>query len=196
MNDIHYSDDDFRPHSPGLERVYPRAAPSPSPPPQVETQKWLKKFNRRKSRPSQGDWVLIREMAPNQPHITQQISQQDLNSDPGEYSSDDADHDDGEKEIHSSGPAIAPAPSAADTQPEGVSPEPLKAHKPEKKGPALAYQFRNTIFVEDEDGEVIKKYDIPPSSENWKSPGPQQTNATVHFTLQIRVAQTLQVFQT
>ncbi|KAK0664398.1 putative Na(+)/H(+) antiporter C3A11.09 [Lasiodiplodia hormozganensis] len=30
-----------------------------------------------------------------------------------------------------------------------------------KRGPALAYQFGNTIIVEDEDGEVIKKYDIP-----------------------------------
>ena len=35
--------------------------------------------------------------------------------------------------------------------------------QPEKKqhGPARAYQFGNTIIVEDEDGEVIKKYDIP-----------------------------------
>ncbi|KAI5251474.1 Na+/H+ antiporter [Aureobasidium subglaciale] len=30
-----------------------------------------------------------------------------------------------------------------------------------KRGPARAYQFGNTIIVEDEDGEVIKKYDIP-----------------------------------
>ena len=40
--------------------------------------------------------------------------------------------------------------------------EPPKAYKPApKRGPALAYQFGNTIIVEDEDGEVIKKYDIP-----------------------------------
>jgi NhaP-type Na+/H+ or K+/H+ antiporter len=39
---------------------------------------------------------------------------------------------------------------------------PPKAHKPApKRGAALAYQFGNTIIVEDEDGEVIKKYDIP-----------------------------------
>ncbi|KAI5300899.1 hypothetical protein KEM55_004079 [Ascosphaera atra] len=31
----------------------------------------------------------------------------------------------------------------------------------EHKGPARAYQFGNTVIVEDEDGEVIKKYDIP-----------------------------------
>jgi Na(+)/H(+) antiporter len=30
-----------------------------------------------------------------------------------------------------------------------------------RHGPARAYQFGNTIIVEDEDGEVIKKYDIP-----------------------------------
>ncbi|OMP83709.1 putative Na(+)/H(+) antiporter [Diplodia seriata] len=35
-----------------------------------------------------------------------------------------------------------------------------EGHK-KKRGPALAYQFGNTIIVEDEDGEVIKKYDIP-----------------------------------
>ena len=30
-----------------------------------------------------------------------------------------------------------------------------------KRGPAHAYQFGNTIIVEDEDGEVVKKYDLP-----------------------------------
>ncbi|KAF2718873.1 hypothetical protein K431DRAFT_322072 [Polychaeton citri CBS 116435] len=43
-------------------------------------------------------------------------------------------------------PAAAPAASA--------SAEP-------RHGPARAYQFGNTIIIEDEDGEVIKKYDIP-----------------------------------
>ncbi|KAF2189046.1 hypothetical protein K469DRAFT_564996 [Zopfia rhizophila CBS 207.26] len=43
---------------------------------------------------------------------------------------------------------------------------PPRAQKPaqkpaQKRGPALAYQFGNTIIVEDEDGEVLKKYDIP-----------------------------------
>ena len=37
------------------------------------------------------------------------------------------------------------------------------SRSPEKKrGPALAYQFGNTIIVEDEDGEVVRKFDIPP----------------------------------
>ena len=40
--------------------------------------------------------------------------------------------------------------------------EPFAPKKPERKrGPAHAYQFGNTVIVEDEDGEVIKKYTIP-----------------------------------
>ena len=39
---------------------------------------------------------------------------------------------------------------------------PSAAKSPEqKRGPAHAYQFGNTIIVEDEDGEVVKKYQIP-----------------------------------
>ena len=52
--------------------------------------------------------------------------------------------------------------------------EPPKPQKSEKRGPALAYQFGNTIIVEDEDGEVIKKYDIPSGSKKEKRPGPQR----------------------
>ncbi|KAF2238851.1 hypothetical protein EV356DRAFT_439805 [Viridothelium virens] len=41
-------------------------------------------------------------------------------------------------------------------------PSEIAKSRPEpKRGPALAYQFGNTIIVEDEDGEVLKKYDIP-----------------------------------
>jgi Na(+)/H(+) antiporter len=37
--------------------------------------------------------------------------------------------------------------------------------KPKRaQGPARAYQYGNTIIVEDEDGEVIKKYDIGPNA--------------------------------
>ncbi|KAF2873877.1 Na(+)/H(+) antiporter 2 [Massariosphaeria phaeospora] len=50
--------------------------------------------------------------------------------------------------------------------PEDGPSAPPKAHKPApKRGPALAYQFGNTIIVEDEDGEVLKKYDIPGPSK-------------------------------
>lgn len=46
---------------------------------------------------------------------------------------------------------------------EAADPSEPKAPKaPEhKRGPAHAYQFGNTIIVEDEDGEVVKKYDLP-----------------------------------
>jgi hypothetical protein len=95
MNEAFYSEEDFRPSSPGLERVYPKAAPSPSPPPVITkvfhppvsspssspSRRQKKTNRRRKTRPTQGDWVLIREMAPNQPEIAQQVSQQALNSD-------------------------------------------------------------------------------------------------------------------
>ncbi|KAF2823265.1 hypothetical protein CC86DRAFT_372283 [Ophiobolus disseminans] len=129
MNDNWYSEDDFRPRSPGLERVYVKAAPSPSPPPQVTkvlhppvsalSSRRLKKANRRKTRPTQGDWVLIREMAPNQPEIAQQVSQQALNSDSGESGPDDED----EMEDQSSGTVNAPLrPNATHPVRSGVQP--------------------------------------------------------------------------
>jgi NhaP-type Na+/H+ or K+/H+ antiporter len=46
--------------------------------------------------------------------------------------------------------------------------------KPQSRGPALAYQFGNTIIVEDEDGEVIKKYDIPSDKKKDKRPEAQR----------------------
>ncbi|KAI7582688.1 hypothetical protein KC346_g18355, partial [Hortaea werneckii] len=38
-------------------------------------------------------------------------------------------------------------------------------------GPARAFQYGNTIIVEDEDGEVIKKYDIPAPDKKQPTPG-------------------------
>ena len=46
------------------------------------------------------------------------------------------------------------AAGPSDTKPKPKAPE-------HKRGPAHAYQFGNTIIVEDEDGEVVKKYDLP-----------------------------------
>lgn len=46
-----------------------------------------------------------------------------------------------------------------------------KAAQRSTGGPARAYQYGNTIIVEDEDGEVIKKYDIPGSSKKSKAEG-------------------------
>lgn len=65
---------------------------------------------------------------------------------------------------------------------EGDEEEPPKAQKPaHKRGPALAYQFGNTIIVEDEDGEVLKKYDIPSAPKIGKDgrPGAQRGQSMV-----------------
>lgn len=53
------------------------------------------------------------------------------------------------------------------------------------RGPARAYQYGNTIIVEDEDGEVIKKYDInpPPKKEGPASvtfADPSKTRERMH----------------
>ncbi|MCJ1274939.1 hypothetical protein MMC21_002738 [Puttea exsequens] len=50
---------------------------------------------------------------------------------------------------------------ASDNKPE---PKPIE----HKRGPAHAYQFGNTIIVEDEDGEVVKKYDLPSQPKQRK----------------------------
>ncbi|KAL9606108.1 MAG: hypothetical protein Q9179_000734 [Wetmoreana sp. 5 TL-2023] len=51
-----------------------------------------------------------------------------------------------------------------------------EAKPPERKrGAAHAYQFGNTIIVEDEDGEVIKTYEIPPASRGRGRGGAQDT---------------------
>ncbi|EME85938.1 uncharacterized protein MYCFIDRAFT_81904 [Pseudocercospora fijiensis CIRAD86] len=46
-----------------------------------------------------------------------------------------------------------------------------KLERPGKGGPARAYQYGNTIIVEDEDGEVIKKYDIPAPDRKQSTAG-------------------------
>ena len=55
-----------------------------------------------------------------------------------------------------------------------AGPAEAKPH-PQKRGAAHAYQFGNTIIVEDEDGEVIKKYDIPPAPKGRGRGGAQNT---------------------
>ncbi|KAI9718095.1 MAG: hypothetical protein M1812_004353 [Candelaria pacifica] len=59
---------------------------------------------------------------------------------------------------------------------EAGSTRPPKAeHSAPKRGPALAYQFGNTIIVEDEDGEVVKKYELPKTP---KKPGQPDRKAS------------------
>ncbi|USP81937.1 uncharacterized protein yc1106_09211 [Curvularia clavata] len=56
---------------------------------------------------------------------------------------------------------------------DGKQGESSKSEKPaHKPGPALAYQYGNTIIVEDEDGEVLKKYDIPAAPKKGKDGRP------------------------
>ena len=58
-------------------------------------------------------------------------------------------------------------------QKDAKAAEPPQAEKPaHKPGPALAYQYGNTIIVEDEDGEVLKKYDIPTAPKKGKDGRP------------------------
>jgi sodium/hydrogen antiporter len=70
------------------------------------------------------------------------------------------------------------AEKAADEENTGAPLAPTASAKTEaarpKRGAARAYQFGNTIIVEDEDGEVIKKYDIPSN----KRPGPGDRQAS------------------
>ncbi|KAL8743391.1 MAG: hypothetical protein Q9190_004251 [Brigantiaea leucoxantha] len=53
-----------------------------------------------------------------------------------------------------------------------------------KRGAAHAYQFGNTIIVEDEDGEVIKKYEIPPAQRGGRGRGGVQNTASAGVDLQ------------
>jgi sodium/hydrogen antiporter len=58
---------------------------------------------------------------------------------------------------------------------EGGESSHQKAKPPERKrGPAHAYQFGNTIIVEDEDGEVIKTYTLPAHDKQRNTSGEPQ----------------------
>ncbi|KZM26502.1 Na+/H+ antiporter [Ascochyta rabiei] len=67
-----------------------------------------------------------------------------------------------------------------------------KAQRPERqRGPALAYQFGNTIIVEDEDGEVLKKYDIPSKPKEGKEQRPGAARGTSMIETSGRAMQSL-----
>ncbi|KAF1828995.1 hypothetical protein BDW02DRAFT_191161 [Decorospora gaudefroyi] len=87
-----------------LASLRPKATPSPSPPPAVTQQVTIsptaqnvsppasrrcKKPNRRQTRPSQGDYVLIQVMDPNRPDIARKVGEQALNSDSGSEAEDE-----------------------------------------------------------------------------------------------------------
>ncbi|KKY18891.1 putative na+ h+ antiporter nha1 [Phaeomoniella chlamydospora] len=63
---------------------------------------------------------------------------------------------------------------ADEAGPSETRPAKKKKTKPapeRKRGPAHAYQFGNTIIVEDEDGEVVKKITIPAGDRPRRPPG-------------------------
>jgi hypothetical protein len=93
--DYYTEEDALGPRSPGLQPVIVDAKPQEEPPP-IVTQIFVsppsrrsKNSKRRKHRPTQGDWVLIREMDPNRPDIAHAVSQEALNSASEPESSDD-----------------------------------------------------------------------------------------------------------
>ncbi|TGO38446.1 hypothetical protein BHYA_0075g00500 [Botrytis hyacinthi] len=60
---------------------------------------------------------------------------------------------------------------------EGEGSKGKKGKEPHKtRGPALAYQYGRSIIVEDEDGEVVKTYELPPDP-NSKAPKSGEPNA-------------------
>ncbi|KAF2788570.1 hypothetical protein K505DRAFT_106325 [Melanomma pulvis-pyrius CBS 109.77] len=146
-----YDSDDVFPQSPGLVPVKPRATPSPTPPPAVTHQiitipssaqnvsppssRRRKKPNRRKTRPSQSDFVLIRVMDPNRPDIAQQVGEQALNSDSGsEADDDDSDSDGGggggddDEEMEERSQTTEPASDSAQTESTQHSTPPVDLH--------------------------------------------------------------------
>jgi len=60
---------------------------------------------------------------------------------------------------------------------EHKEPAPKAEHH---RGPAHAYQYGNTIIVEDEDGEVVKKYDLPASERKRHHGVPGGSNDDPH----------------
>ncbi|OCL04176.1 hypothetical protein AOQ84DRAFT_124630 [Glonium stellatum] len=121
-----YGSDDAYPYSPVLKAVRVKATPSPSPPPFIPTQtiipspenvsphsqKKRKKPNRRKTRPSQGDTVLINFMDPNRPDIARIAGETALNSDSGSEA-DDEEMDERESEPASSDSILRSPPNVA-----------------------------------------------------------------------------------
>jgi len=98
-----YELDDAYPHSPGLKAVRVKATPFPSLPPFIPQQitmpgpenvsphslKKRKKPNRRNTRPSRGDTVLINFMDPNRPDIARLVGERALSSDSGSEADDE-----------------------------------------------------------------------------------------------------------
>src|SRR5690242_17722401 len=96
MPEDYYTEEDaLGSRSPGLQAIIVNPKPEEEPPPIVTqifvsspTSRNRKRSKLRKHRPTQGDWVLIREMDPNRPDIAHAVSQEALNSGSETESSD------------------------------------------------------------------------------------------------------------
>ncbi|KAJ4990453.1 C2H2 type zinc finger protein [Stagonosporopsis vannaccii] len=97
MPEDYYTEEDaLGSRSPGLQAIIVNPKPEEEPPPIVTqifvsspTSRNRKTSKLRKHRPTQGDWVLIREMDPNRPDIAHAVSQEALNSGSETESSDE-----------------------------------------------------------------------------------------------------------
>ena len=94
--DYYTEEDALGSRSPGLEAIIVNPKPEEEPPPIVTqifvsspTSRNRKKSKHRKHRPTQGDWVLIREMDPSRPDIAHAARQEALNSGSETESSDE-----------------------------------------------------------------------------------------------------------
>jgi hypothetical protein len=135
-------DNDARPQSPLLQAVRPKATPSPSPPPIVTlpatisstqnvsppSSRRRRKPNRRKTRPSQGDFVLIRVMDPNRPDIARLVGERALNSDSGS-DAEDSDMEDRSVTAEPT-PSESTQPDAPSVDLQGIAQKALDAKPP------------------------------------------------------------------
>lgn len=92
MSLLYYDSDDALPLSPPLLAVEPKSTPSPSPPPFIQKPEFRSK---RKTQPIQGDSVLISQLGPNYPEISQEAGRRALYSaSQSEYSESDSEMED------------------------------------------------------------------------------------------------------
>ncbi|CAN9348076.1 unnamed protein product [Alternaria alternata] len=206
----YYQDDEFLPKSPLLKARFVKATPSPTPPPQITTvvrhqlirqsvspsrSRNRKKSNSRKirTRPTQGDWVLIREMDPNRPDIAQKASEQALNSD-SESDQGPGSGDDEMLDAETSNTATAQSPLnhgqsvPSTTRPANQQPTLLEvlASAPDPKATAT---HRDSV-IED---EVIRPFGFAAADRRTSQPSAVHTapNDTYVFITLIRTKMTL-----
>jgi hypothetical protein len=159
----YYADDDAVLRSPPLIAVVVRTTPSPTPPPLVTSvskppqltpsvahphSQRQRKSKRRKprTRPNQGEWVLIREMDPNRPDIAQQVSERALNSD----SDSDPSPSSGEDEMgESESPDAVTASFAYKDAPPNLSNGHSIILQPPSFNPKATATHRDSVLEED-----------------------------------------------